>query len=222
MDKKSILSAIKELKEKSKKRNFNQSFDLVINLKGIDLKKPEHKIDNFLTLTYGVGKKIKVAGLVDKELSKESKEVLDKVILKEDFPKLTKQEIKNLANQHDFFIAQSTIMTDVAKYFGKILGPKNRMPNPKAGCVITQASQLKPIYETLQKTIKLQTKNEPIIKCIVGKVDMKDEQVAENILAIYNNLLSALPLNKQNIKNVLLKLTMSQAIVIGDKDGKGN
>lgn len=222
MDKNSILTAVLNLRKATKKRNFNQSIDLIINLKDLDLKKPEHKIDIFLTLPAGVGKKIKVAGLVDKELSAESKQVLDKTILREDFQKLTKQQIKKLAGDHNFFVAQANIMTDIAKYFGKILGPKNRMPNPKAGCVVPPETQLKLLYDKLQKTRRLQIKNEPIIKCLVGKEDMSDEEIANNILAVYNGIISVLPLERQNIGKVLVKMTMGAPVNIGDKNAKSS
>ena len=46
MKKENILKALKKAKEGSQKRNFKQSFDLIINLKGIDNKKAEHQIDD--------------------------------------------------------------------------------------------------------------------------------------------------------------------------------
>ena len=52
MKKESILKALKEAKEGSQKRNFRQSFDLIINLKGIDNKKAEHQIDDFVELIF--------------------------------------------------------------------------------------------------------------------------------------------------------------------------
>ena len=218
MNKQDILKTLKKLRE-SKKRNFNQSFDLIINLKQLDLKKPDNQVDSFVLLPNKTGKKRKICGLVDKELSSQSKETLNKTITKEDFSKLSKKEIKKLSSEYDYFIAQATIMPDVAKTFGKILGPKGKMPNPKAGCVVPPNTNLKALRERLEKTIKLQTKEELIIKAIVGKENMEDDKIADNILTIYNNLLQVLPEDKNNIKNVMLKLTMSEAIEIGGNDG---
>ncbi len=214
MDKTLVLSKLKELREKSKKRNFSQSIDLIINLKQLDLKKPENKIDLFVLLPYSKGKKTKICGLVDKELLKESKENLDHTITKEEFQNLNKKQIKKLAREYDFFIAQANIMTDVAKFFGKIFGPRGKMPNPKVGCAVPGNMLLKPLKEKLERTIRLQTKNELIIKTMVGKENIKDEEIADNIMVIYNALVASLPQEKNNIKETLIKLTMSNPIKI--------
>jgi ribosomal protein L1 len=47
---------------------------------------------------------------------------------------------------------------------------------------------------------------------------MKDEDIAENILSFYNTILSLLPQEKNNIKNIFLKLTMSKPLLIGDEN----
>lgn len=216
MEKNEILETLKLVKESSKKRNFKQSYDLVINLKDIDLKNPEHQINLFVSLHYSRSKKVKVCALVGPELLSEAKSICDEVISVENFSKYAnKKEAKKLANKYDFFIAQATIMPQVATSFGKVFGPRGKMPNPKAGCVIPPNANLKPLYEKLQKTIKISTKNDPIIQCSVGKEDMNEEEIADNILTIYNSLIHALPNEEHNIKSVYLKLTMGNAFKVG-------
>ena len=83
MKKEEILKTIKAVKEASKKRNFKQSFDLVINLKFFDPKK--NSIENFITLPRNRGKKLKICAIVDKDLSVNAKTVFDHIILKDDF-----------------------------------------------------------------------------------------------------------------------------------------
>jgi|TARA_B100001971_G_C18242208_1_gene571665 large subunit ribosomal protein L1 len=214
MDKQLILTKLKELKEKSKKRKFSQSIDLIVNLQQLDLKKPENKIDLFIPLPHDKGKKPKICGLVDNELVKESRENLDHTITKEEFRTLDNEQIKKLSREFDLFIAQANIMADVAKTFGRIFGPKGKMPNPKAGCVVPGNVSLKPLKERLEKSVRLQTKNEVIVKTLVGKEDMGDEELADNILTLYNSLLSSLPQEKNNIREVLIKLTMGAPIKV--------
>ncbi|MFH0936291.1 MAG: 50S ribosomal protein L1 [Candidatus Woesearchaeota archaeon] len=218
MNKNNILDTIKKARENSKKRKFNQTFDLVINLKNLNLKKPEENVNTFIMLPYGRGKKTKVCALVGQDLVNKAKEVCDKVILKDEFAKLDKKDIKLLAREYDFFIAQVNLMPDIAKYFGKILGTRGKMPNPKAGCVVPVNAELKPLYEKLQKTIKVETKNESILKLAIGNESMKDDDIAENILNFYNTILGLLPQDKNNIKNIFLKLTMGKPILIGDEN----
>lgn len=219
MNKEDILRAVKKVRESSKKRKFSQTFDLIINLKQLNLKKPEENVNTFVVLPQGKGKKTKVCALVDKELGTQAKETCDKTILKEEFSKYTAKKIlRKLAKDYDYFIAQANLMVDVAKFFGKVFGPRGKMPNPKAGCIVPPKIDLKLIYTKLQKTVRLQTKNEQAVKCLVGTEDMKDEQLQENILTVYNTMVHVLPKEAQNIDNIMLKLTMGSPVIIGEKE----
>lgn len=209
MDVNQIIEAIKKAKESSKKRNFSQSFDLIANLKDLDMKRPEHQVDFFIQLPHGKGKTIKVAGLVGPELIDEAKANLDFFVLQDDFDKYAdKKKQKKLADEYDFFVGQANLMTKIAAVFGRTLGPRGKMPNPKAGCVVPPKISLKPLVEKLKKTIRVSAKTQPILQVMIGHEKMDDKQVAENLFAVYNQLLAALPNGKQNIRNVALKLTM--------------
>ena len=218
MNKEDILKAIKKARESSKKRKFNQTFDLVINLNKLNLKKPEENVNTFIVLPQGRGKKLKICALVDKELAVQSKSVCDKTIIQDEFGKYTdKKTLRKLASEFDYFIAQANLMVDIAKFFGRVFGPKGKMPNPKAGCIVPPNIDMKMVYNKLQKTVRLQTKNEQAIKCSVGTENMKDEQIQENAFAVYNTVLSGLPKDIENISNVIIKLTMGSPVVISEE-----
>lgn len=226
MDKEQIINGLKYIRENSSKRKFLQSVDLIINLKDIDLKKPEHIVNLFVPLHYSRGKKIKICALVGPELLEQAKSICDNAILVDNFTIYQeKKQAKKLAAEYGYFIAQATIMPKIASTFGRVFGPRGKMPNPKAGCVVPPNANLKGIYERLQNTIHLQTKNDPIIKCAVGNESMKDEEITDNIMTLYNGLVHALPNDKENIKSVYLKLTMGKSIKIDEKasvEGKEN
>ncbi len=218
MDKTQVSDALKRAKEISNKRNFKQSVELIINLKGIDLKNPEHAVNIFVPLHYGRDKNLKICALIGPELLAQAKGVCDNAISVDDFGKYSdKKKMKKLANEFDFFIAQATIMPKIATAFGRVLGPKGKMPNPKAGCVVPPNANLKPLYERLQKTLRIATKNDPLIQCSVGKEDAKDEEIIDNILTVYNALVHALPNEAHNIKSIFLKLTMGKAVKVGEE-----
>ncbi|MBU0929739.1 MAG: 50S ribosomal protein L1 [Nanoarchaeota archaeon] len=222
MEKKDFLNTLKKLREESKKRNFSQSVDLIINLKGIDLKKEEHKVDQFLTLPHERGKAVKVCAFVDKQLIKNAREDCDLAILNEDFPEYAgnKKTIKKLARDYSYFIAQVNIMSEVAKTFGKIIGTRGKMPNPKAGCVVPGTADLKPLVLKLKKLVRITTKAEPTIKTRLGLETMKDEELADNALYIYSHLIDTLPQGKHNIKNIFLKFTMSKPHEIKESENE--
>lgn len=220
MEKINLLNTIKSVRNNSKKRNFVQSFDLIINLKNINLKKPEESVDLSLNLPNEIGEKIKICALVDKELA-EKAEIFDKVIKKDDFGKYKDKKILGkLASDYDVFIAQANIMSDVAKTFGKTLGSKGKMPDPKASGIIAPTANLEAVKKKLQNLIKLKTKNEAVVKVKVGNERLDDEKISENVLAIYNAVIHALPQEELNVKDVMLKLTMGHAVKIEKKKAK--
>src|SRR3990167_5876463 len=138
MNKNQVLLLIKKVRDHSPKRNFPQMFDLLIKLKNLDLKKPEQKVDVFVSLPHSLGKKIKTCAFVDAQLETKAKESFNTVILKSDFAKYkgNVKSIRKLASSHSFFVAQAELMGQIATIFGKTLGSRGLMPNPKAGCVV--------------------------------------------------------------------------------------
>ena len=216
MDKELIANTLKKLKGNSPKKNFKQSIDLIINLKGLDLKKAEHNLNLFITLPHGTGKTISVCALVDADMESKAKEVCNEVILSDQFARFKgKADIKKLAGKHDFFIAQASIMPKIATVFGRFLGPRGKMPNPKLGSIVPPNANIKPLCEKLTKTVNLVTKNEPTLKCRVGQEDTPDDALIDNILAIYNSVIPKLPNEKHNVKSVMIKLTMGPAFILG-------
>ncbi len=211
MEKNDISSVIITLRKDSPKRNFPQTVDLVINLRGLDLKKPEEKVELFVPLPHSKGKKITVCAFLDQTLAVKAKGVFDKIITKEEFASWNgkKAEQKRLASAYDYFVAQADLMAPLAATFGKVLGPKGKMPNPKAGCVFPGTiPHLAPIKDKLATLARLQTKGELSIKTSVGVDSMNDDAITDNVLAVYNTLLTKLPQEENNVKNVGIKFTM--------------
>ena len=218
MEKEELQSALAKAKDISEKRNFKQSFDLIINLTGLDPKKPEHQVDVFVTLPHSRGKKAKICALVGPELESQAKEIFDFVILSDNFDRFKdKKEVKKIANSYDFFIAQANIMAKIATVFGRVFGPRGKMPNPKSGGVVAPNANLKPLYEKLQRTVRATTKSAPLIQCGIGTEDMNIKDVTENALTVYSSVLPVLPNEKHNIKNIYIKLTMGKPVKVGEK-----
>ena len=219
MNKKSILDSIKKVREVSTKRKFPQTFDLIINLQNIDVKNPEQKVDLFVQLHYPKGKKPKVCALVGPEMEAKAKPLFDQVILKEEFPVYgkNKKAAKKLASSYDYFIAQANLMGEIATAFGKVFGPKGKMPNPKAGCVVPPTIDLKPVAARLALTTRAVTKDEPIIKTGIGTEDMKDEEIADNAHTVFSAITHALPNEIHNVRSMFLKLTMGPVVEITNK-----
>ena len=212
MDKQDVLKALTELKQQPK-RKFSQSYDLIINLKNIVVK--QNPIDFFVTLHYSPGRKIKIAAFVDQELKDQAKEFCDLVIQEEQFAKYHDKKVgRKLAREYDYFIAQANLMPKIAAAFGKALGTRGKMPNPKMGCVVPPNANLEALRKKLEITVRLTAKQGLNLQCLVGKEGQNDNEIADNIVVVCNNVLKSLPNESQNIKNIYLKTTMGKPVRI--------
>jgi len=193
---------ITKARENSKKRNFNQSFDLIINLKDVD------NIDFFIEMKHPV-KENKICALVGSELYDDAKKYCHEAIHSDDF---AKQDVKKLAKEYDLFIGQANIMPLIASTFGRVLGRLGKMPSPKAGSIVPPNANLKNVVERLSKTLRIRTAGGSVIRTIVGKEDMDDSKIEENINWILDQLMHHLPNGKENIKSIILKTTMGKGV----------
>jgi ribosomal protein L1 len=200
-----LQEAIKQLRA-SEKRNFDQSIDLIINLKGIDLRKDN--ISTIVTLPHKVKEK-KVCGFLTK------KSDLVKYVLQPDFPKYKdKKALKNLVKEFDFFIAHISLMPAVATTFGKALGPSGKMPSPQLGVLQKEDdTSIKQLIDKINHSVKIRLK-EPSLKVSIGKESMKDEEIIQNALAVFQGFISVLPTKKENVRSIMLKLTMGKPLKV--------
>ena len=142
-------------------------------------------------------------------------------ITKEEFKRYSdKKELKKLVKKFDFFISQGSLMASVATTFGRVLGPAGKMPSPQMGILMNpNDKEINELKKKINENVRIRTK-EASIKIAIGKQSMKDEQLAENIMSVYNAVLNALSKGKENIKNVELKFTMTKPVKISENDGK--
>ncbi len=215
MDEKKVKNALAKAKSEAKKRSFKQSVDLIIVLRDLDLKKPDQQLDFYASTSHSLGKKARIAAFVGPEMRDEAKKAVDLVITPDEFAQYAdKKKAKKLAAGYDYFIAQADIMTKVAQSFGKILGTRGKMPNPKAGCVVPPKTNLAPLYSRLQKTVRLKAKTLLAVQCVVGKEDQDEDEVVDNILNIYRQVQGHLPNHENNISRVLVKTTMGKVVAV--------
>ena len=199
--KEDLKKALNELR-KEKERKFDQTVDLIINLQKYDLKK--NPLNLFISVPHKIKDK-KICGFL------EIKNKNIETITKDGFKKYSdKKELKKLVKKFDFFIAEASLMPKVATTFGRILGPVGKMPSPQLGILANvNEKAINELKVKINNSIKIRTK-EASIKLAIGKQNMKDEEIIENIITVYNAILKALSREKDNIKNIEVKFTMTK------------
>ncbi len=199
-----IKATLAELR-KEKKRKFTQTVDLVMNLKNFDVRK--EALNTFVSVPHGSEKKLAAF------FTKRSK--LISTITEEDFVKYKEmKDIKKLAKKYDAFIAVAPMMGKVATKFGRVFGPMNRMPSPQAGIIPKEDEEMvKMMIDKMNKSIRVKNK-EMAIKLPVGKEDMSDDEISENVEAVIKGLEKVLPRGRDNVKEVLIKFTMTKPLKI--------
>ena len=198
-----IEKALNELKA-GEKRNFVQSVDLIISLKGVDLKKPESKFSEDIVLPHGRGKDARVVVFSD-NLSNLGCDILATA----DIQRISsdKRGAKNLGEDTDFFLAEAPLMPLIGKSLGQVLAPRGKMPKVIMGDV-------KGLVENYKRSVRIAVKNSPVIQCFVGKEDTETGKIVENVETVLKFLETKLPRGRQNIGKVLLKLTMSKPVKV--------
>ncbi|AXV37979.1 MAG: 50S ribosomal protein L1 [Methanobacteriaceae archaeon] len=210
--KQEIMEAVKKAKEQAKPRNFTQSVDVVINIKDLDVKKPENRIDEEVSLPNGRGKDVKIAFIADGDLAVQAESAgADLIISKAELEDLGKnrKEAKKMANSYNFFVAQADMMPLVGRFLGPVLGPRKKMPKPVPATIKPD-----PIIGRLKNTIKVRIKDQPLIQAIVGTQDMDDEMIAENVEAVLGILDQKLEKGRNQIKSMYVKTTMGPVVKV--------
>jgi large subunit ribosomal protein L1 len=212
LDQKTILDAVKEVKEKSEKRNFNQSIELILNLKDIDMKSSEGKLQEIIELPYSPAKQNKICVIASGELALKARRAnADLVIERAELEGFAgkKRDLRKIANDYDFFIAEAPLMPLVGKILGPVLGPRGKMPLP-----VPPTADIASLVEKHRKTVIVRMRNQPILQCRVGSENMKEEEIAENVQAVLRVIEGKLKRGLKNVKRAYIKTSMGKPVSI--------
>lgn len=212
IENKNIREAIEELRSKSKKRTFNQSVELIINLRDIDMKKPEGRIQEVVELPHPMGKKLSVCVLATGDMALRARRAgADRVLQREDIESLAsdKKRQREVANGVDFFIAEAPLMPLVGRVFGSILGPRGKMPTP-----VPPTASIEDEIERHRRMSRVRARGQPTLQCRVGTEDMKDEELVDNIQSVVRRIEGRLRRGIKNIGSIYLKETMGPPVKV--------
>ncbi|HDN81223.1 MAG: 50S ribosomal protein L1 [Methanomicrobia archaeon] len=205
-----LKKAVKEAKKKGKPRNFTQSIDIVINLKDVSFKDPKNKMRQELVLPHGKGKDVKIGVFAEGDMAIRGKKLGLQIFSKKELESISKDKRKarKMANAYDFFIAQADMMPLIGKVLGPVLGRRNKMP-----VIVPPTAPLDPIVEKLKNSIRINTRDTPIVQAIIGNEKMDDDKIVENGMAVLNAVKRKYE-GMNVLRSVYVKTTMGPTIKV--------
>lgn len=213
IDTSAIVDAIDAAKRNSKKRGFKQSIELIVVLRGLDMKKPENRINELVELPHPTGKEVKIGVFASGDLALRAKDAgVSVVVGRADLEKLAgdKKMAKNLAKNTDYFIAEAPLMPLVGKSLGPILGPRGKMPTP-----VPPTAPIDAMVGRLLRTVHIRMRDQPTIQCGIGTEDMPSEMVADNVQAVITAIGRKVPGGMRSVIKVFVKMAMGPRVRIG-------
>lgn len=206
-----LIEGIQKALEQAKPRNFTESVEVAINLRDIDLSVPSNRIEEEIILPKGRGRDVKVAVFASGEMAVKARDAADAIIAPEDIEALAedKAKAKDLAQNHDFFVAEAPLMPAIGRRLGTVLGPRGKMPRP-----LPPGGDPVRVIQNLKRGVRLRSKDRPTFHAAVGTRDMKPEDLAENLETILKRVEARLPRGRMNIGSVYVKTTMGPAVKV--------
>lgn len=187
---------------------FDETVELALNL-GVDPRHADQMVRGSVTLPNGTGKTLRVAVFARGPKAEEAKEAGADIVGAEDLM----ETIQGGTIDFDKCIATPDMMPIVGR-LGKVLGPRNLMPNPKVGTV---TMDIKAAVEA-EKGGKVDFRAEKagVVHVGVGKASFNETQIAENVRALYDAVQKAKPTGAKGayVKKVSISSTMGPGISI--------
>ncbi len=190
---------------------FDSSVDLHVRL-GVDPKKADQAIRGTVSLPHGTGKTKRVLVLCTPDKEAEAKAAgADHVGLDEFI-----QKIEGGWTDIDVIVATPNVMPKIGK-LGKILGPRNLMPNPKTGTVTNDV--VGAINDLKGGKIAFKVDKAGIIHASIGRVSFTPEKLTENTNELIQALIKLKPPTAKGtyLKGISLASSMSPGITIDTK-----
>lgn len=205
------VEAVKKALSLAPQRKFEESVEIAINLKDVDLSVPKNRIQEDIILPSGRGKDVRVCLFGGAEMALKAKNVADLIISPEDFNRYMddKKVAKKLARDYDYFVAEAPLMATIGKRMGVVLGPRGKIPKP-----LQPGIDPAPAITTLKKTTTVRSREKRTFQTLVGTRRMKPEEIAENVDAVLNRVIGKLEKGKLNLDSAYVKTTMGPAVRI--------
>ncbi|MEM8647717.1 MAG: 50S ribosomal protein L1 [Pseudomonadota bacterium] len=197
--------AVKMVKERAKAK-FDETVEVAMNL-GVDPRHADQMVRGVVSLPNGSGKSVRVAVFAKDAKAEEAKAAGADIVGAEDLAEAVQKGEINF----DRCIATPDMMPLVGR-LGKILGPRNMMPNPKVGTVTPDVAEA--IKASKGGSVEFRVEKAGIVHAGVGKASFNEAQLAENVRAFVDAVMKAKPSGAKGayVKRVSVSSTMGPGV----------
>ena len=187
---------------------FDETIDIAINL-GVDPKHADQMVRGVCALPHGNGKDVRVAVFAKGEKAEEAKKAGADLVGAEDLM----ETIQSGAIDFDRCIATPDMMAIVGR-LGKVLGPRNLMPNPKVGTVTVDLE--KAVRSAKSGEVQFKVEKSGVLQAGLGKVSFDKQKISENITAFIESVNKAKPAGAKGtyLKKITVSSTMGPGVTI--------
>ncbi len=194
---------------------FDETVEIAINL-GVDPRHADQMVRGVIELPNGTGRAQRVAVFARDEKAEEAKAAGADIVGAEDLM----ETVQSGTIDFDRCIATPDMMPLVGR-LGKVLGPRNLMPNPKVGTVTTDVTEA--VRAAKGGAVEFRVEKEGIVQAGVGKASFSEEQLAGNIRALVNAVQKARPSGAKGtyMKRLAVSSTMGPGVKL-DMANLGN
>ncbi len=203
----SLADAATIVKDNSKVK-FDASVDLSIRL-GVDPKQANQMVRGVVSLPHGTGKDMKVLALVTADKESEAKEAGADFVGMDEFI----DKIKSGWTDIDVIITMPSLMGKIGA-LGRILGPRNLMPNPKSGTVTMDIG--KAVKDVKKGKIDFKVEKNGIVHASIGKVSFEPSKLVDNSDELIQTIIKLKPSAAKGtyLKSIFMSSTMGVGIEI--------
>jgi large subunit ribosomal protein L1 len=195
---------------------FDESVEIAMNL-GVDPRHADQMVRGVVSLPNGTGKTVRVAVFARGPKAEEAQAAGADIVGAEDLM----ETIQGGKIEFDRCIATPDMMPIVGR-LGKILGPRNLMPNPKVGTVTMDVKQA--VQDAKGGQVQFKAEKNGVVHAGVGKASFEPEKLAENVAAFVEAVNKAKPSGAKGtyLKKIALTSTMGPSVTVSVESATGN
>jgi len=204
-----LVEIIKKGKE-SKERKFPESVEAIVTFRDVDPKKNDLNINETVYLPHPGSHKATICYVGSGDLLLRAKNAgVDGVLEPSQLENYAgnKHDARKLAQQYDFFLADTALMPRIGKILGQFLGPRGKIPTP-----VPPNAPIEAMINRTRTAVRVRSRASLGVGAKVGDRKLSDNDIADNVQAVVQAVGRKLPNGEQNVRSIIIKTSMGKPV----------